>query len=99
LILGNKGASGLAWATMSLFGIMSVIQACIAASTPNFVKDSLGVRNAAVEAVVGLSLTVTSIRMDRERKARRTLGEPIGITCQQSKVLHIHTYFIRVQLD
>ena len=93
LILGSKGASGLPWATMSMFGIMSVIKACIAASTPNWMKDALGVRNDVVEEVVGLSLNLASIHMDREDKARIRLGEPIGITCQLSKVLQIHTYW------
>jgi hypothetical protein len=90
LLLGNKGASGLPWAAMSLFGIMSVIKASIAASTPNWMKDALGVRNAAVERVVGLSLNLSSTFMDREDKARKSLGEPLGISCQMKQVFHIH---------
>jgi len=42
LVLGEQGAAGMPWAAMSSFGIVFLIKACIAASTPGWLRDSLG---------------------------------------------------------
>ena len=34
LVLGNKGAAGLVWGTMSIFGALSVIRGCVRVSAP-----------------------------------------------------------------
>jgi hypothetical protein len=53
LILGSRGASGVLWASMSVFGIFSVIRGAITAATPNWLRETLGVRNAAIEQIIG----------------------------------------------
>ncbi|KAF8227144.1 hypothetical protein L208DRAFT_1405881 [Tricholoma matsutake] len=35
LVLGNHGAAGVAWATMSAFGLAWVIRACISTAIPS----------------------------------------------------------------
>jgi hypothetical protein len=83
LALGNRGATGLAWMVMSTFGTLSVIKACVAASTPSWLRETLGVRNAMTDAAVGLSLDLSSVYMDM---VRRNLGEAIGVTCERRRV-------------
>jgi hypothetical protein len=39
LALGNRGAAGLAWVA---FGCTSIIRACVAGSTPNSLRHTLG---------------------------------------------------------
>jgi len=56
LALGDKGPAGLVWATMSIFGMMSIVALFTASSTPGWLRDSVGVRGPKSDAVVGLSL-------------------------------------------
>src|SRR5437667_10272727 len=83
LILGNRGAAGLPWAAMSTFGSLSVVKACIAAATPSWLRETLGVRNAATDSAIGLSLDLASKYMTREDMARRNLEEAVGIMCER----------------
>ena len=78
LILGNKGAAGLVWGTMSVFGALTIIRACIAAATPDWLRDTLGVRAKEIDAAVGLAL-----RLDqRDRKGRARVGGAVGLACK-----------------
>jgi hypothetical protein len=86
LVLGNKGAAGLPWATVSSFGSLSVIKACVAAATPSWLRETLGLRNASIDATVGLSLNLASRYNDREDLARKNLDEAVAITCERFKV-------------
>jgi hypothetical protein len=70
---------------MSTFGSLSVLKACVAASTPNWLRETLGVRNATTDAAVGLSLNLSSIYMDREDMARKNLKSAVGVTCERRK--------------
>lgn len=45
LVIGDKGAPGLAWAAMSTFGILSVIKSCIAGAAPDWLRETMGVRS------------------------------------------------------
>jgi hypothetical protein len=83
LILGNKGAAGLPWAAISLFGVISVIKNCIAGATPGWLRETLGVRTSHVDSAIGLSLNLESKYNDREDLARKDLGDAIAITCHQ----------------
>lgn len=58
LVIGNKGPAGLVWATMTIFGAMSVVKACVAAVTPGWLRDSLGVGSGETDAAIGLSLNL-----------------------------------------
>lgn len=81
LTLGNRGAAGLPWGTMSIFGSISVAKACIAAATPSWLRETIGVRNAATDSALGLSLDLASTYMNREDMARKNLGDAVGIFC------------------
>ncbi|KAF3930215.1 hypothetical protein ABW20_dc0103427 [Dactylellina cionopaga] len=45
LVLGSRGAAGMPWAAMSTFGSVFLIKACVAASTPDWLRDTLGTEN------------------------------------------------------
>jgi hypothetical protein len=82
LTLGNRGAAGLAWAAMSTFGALSVVKGCIAGATPDWLRETLGVRNANTDSAVGLSLDLWSKYESREGIARKNLGEAVGVVCE-----------------
>jgi hypothetical protein len=86
LALGNRGAAGLAWATMSIFGLVSVIKACIGAITPCSLRESLGVQNKASDAAVGISFDLDSKYRGFEQRAKENLGEAVGIICLRKQV-------------
>ena len=79
LVLGNKGAAGLLWGTMSIFGALSVIKACVAAATPDWLRETLGVRNKETDAAIGLSLDLDSKSL--QKKSRVTTGA-VGVACK-----------------
>lgn len=79
LVLGNKGAPGLLWGTMSIFGALSVIKACVAAATPDWLRETLGVRNKETDAAIGLSLDLDSKSL--QKKSRATTGA-VGVACK-----------------
>jgi hypothetical protein len=86
LTLGNRGAPGLAWASISVFGLISVIKACISAAVPCWLRDSLGVRNQAVDLALGMSLDLEAKSSAIESKIRQDLRNSIGITCHRKLV-------------
>ena len=78
LILGNKGAAGLVWGTMSVFGALSITRACISAATPDWLRDTLGVRAKDIDAAIGLAL-----RLDqKDRRGRARAGGAVGLACK-----------------
>ena len=78
LVLGNKGAAGLLWGTMSIFGALSVIKACVAAATPDWLRETLGVRDKETDAAIGLSLDLDSRSL--QKKSRGTGA--VGLACK-----------------
>lgn len=78
LILGNQGTAGLVWGTMSVFGALSVIKACISATTPGWLRETLGVRTKGVDAAVGLTLSLDS----KGFRSRNRVGGAIGLACK-----------------
>ena len=82
LVLGEQGAAGMPWAAMSSFGVAFLIKASIAASTPGWLRDTLGVRTGRADAAVGLSLP-----FNMENKGRIE-GKTIGIMVHLRKVGH-----------
>jgi hypothetical protein len=78
LALGNKGPAGLLWETMTIFGVMSVMRAAISTVTPGWSRDSLGLRSAETDSVVGLSVNLnrTGIR------CRTRGGVAQGVECE-----------------
>ncbi|KAF7596222.1 hypothetical protein BBP40_002754 [Aspergillus hancockii] len=56
LTLGNRGTAGLPWATLTFFGVLSVIKTCIAAACPDCFRDAIGVRSPEVDSALGMSI-------------------------------------------
>ncbi|KAM5468603.1 hypothetical protein MferCBS49748_003361 [Microsporum ferrugineum] len=61
LILGSRGAAGLPWAAMSLFGTPFLIRACISARTPMWLREMIGVKNAKCDTMVGMSSRIERV--------------------------------------
>ena len=78
LVLGNKGAAGLVWGTMSIFGTLSVIRGCVAAATADHVRESVGLRTKETDAAVGLNLNLDVKRL----KNRSRIGGAIAVICK-----------------
>ncbi|RYP23834.1 hypothetical protein DL765_000911 [Monosporascus sp. GIB2] len=82
LVLGSRGASGVLWASMSIFGTYAVIRSSFGAATPNWLRETLGVRNPAIDQSVGSALDLSL----RDIDARLKLGAAIGIQSEVRKV-------------
>ncbi|KAJ7108809.1 hypothetical protein C8R44DRAFT_884837 [Mycena epipterygia] len=76
LILGNRGAAGIAWAATSSFGTISVIKACFCGANSGWLRETLGIRTASSDLAVGLELSYNS---RWAAKVRRNIGEPLAI--------------------
>ena len=86
LSLGDRGVAGLPWAAISMFGFLSIIQACVAAATPSWLRESLGVRTSATDFSVGMSLDLSTKDKSRDNTARKNQVEAIGIICERQAV-------------
>jgi hypothetical protein len=83
LALGNRGAAGLAWVGMSTFGCTSVIRACVAGSTPNSLRHTLGVRNALSQGHTEALMCMTpSGGTSVELMAHGVNGASVGLVIQ-----------------
>ena len=82
LILGGRGAGGVVWASMSIFGVYAVIKACIGAVAPTWLRGTLGVQSAVIDQSIGASLDLRS----RRTKSRLELGKAMAIQCAIKKV-------------
>ena len=82
LVLGNRGAAGLVWGSISAFGSSSVIKACASAASPGWLRQMLGLRTASSDKAVGLDLSLSPEKRVA-RRMRATLDEPgpIGVSC------------------
>lgn len=81
LALGTRGAAGLPWAALSSFGSIFLVKACVAASTPAWLRETIGVRTAGSDGAVGCAK-----RLDARAKGGRMSGEPVGIMVECDKV-------------
>ena len=77
LILGNRGAAGLVWGSMSNFGAMSAIKGCAAAATPGWLRETFGLRNKEIDGALGVSIALD----DKGLKHRRPATSACGIAC------------------
>ncbi|KAL9610885.1 MAG: hypothetical protein Q9167_004426 [Letrouitia subvulpina] len=72
LVLGNRGAAGLVWGTMSFFGTLVVIKACIAAAIPGWLREIIGVKNEETDAALGSVLTLSDKSLQSRQRATGT---------------------------
>ncbi|KAJ6631289.1 hypothetical protein B0H10DRAFT_487658 [Mycena sp. CBHHK59/15] len=82
LVLGNRGAAGVAWAATSSFGTISVVKACFCGASSGWLRETLGIRTASSDSAVGLELEHNS---NRAGKVRRNVGEPLAIFCHRKE--------------
>src|SRR5271156_4569141 len=76
LTLGYKGAGGLAWSSVSIFGAVHVAKVAVAASLSDWYRESLGLRNAIIDASVGLVTRVDELKGPQHRSE---WGNPVAI--------------------
>ncbi|KAJ7478683.1 hypothetical protein B0H11DRAFT_2234146 [Mycena galericulata] len=82
LVLGNRGAAGIAWAPTSSFGTISIIKACFCGASSGWLRETLGIRTASSDLAVGLELPHDS---KRAAKVGRNIGDPLAIFCHASQ--------------
>jgi hypothetical protein len=89
LILGNHGAAGMAWATMSAFGLAWVIRACISAASPGWLRETMGIRTPVSDKAIGMELFSNSFSRG-VAKIRRNHGTkgPSGLVIESSEAQH-----------
>ncbi|KIM45674.1 hypothetical protein M413DRAFT_345605 [Hebeloma cylindrosporum] len=82
LILGNRGAAGLVWGSISAFGASSVIKASASAASPGWLRQMLGLRTSSSDKALGMDLSLSAGKRVA-RRMRGTLDEPgpIGVSC------------------
>jgi hypothetical protein len=56
LVLGNHGAAGLAWATMSAFGAGRVASVCLSAACAPWLREIMGIRSKATDSSLGMEI-------------------------------------------
>jgi hypothetical protein len=78
LILGDRGAAGMAWAAMSSFGSLFLMKASLAAATPESLRETIGVGNERSNAAVGLNVPFS--------RAMKVTGQTVGIVVQVQRV-------------
>ncbi|KAF8904706.1 hypothetical protein CPB84DRAFT_653203 [Gymnopilus junonius] len=104
LILGNRGAAGLVWGSISAFGSSSVIKACASAASPGWLRQMLGLRTPSSDKAMGMDLFLAPGKKVAKRM-RGTLDDPgpLGVSClsddpdgtpmeKSPKIKEHHTY-------
>lgn len=77
LILGNRGAAGLAWASLSAFGSLSIVKGCVSGASSGWIREILLVRSKWSDMAVGMELDLSW----NSRLTRRSDEEAVGIIC------------------
>ncbi|KAI9785354.1 MAG: hypothetical protein M1839_000372 [Geoglossum umbratile] len=82
LMHGLKAAGGMAWAPTSTFGAIHVTKACLAASIPDWLRESCGLRNAYVDAAIGVMLPHHE---GKQSRSRQDLGDAQAMLIESVK--------------
>jgi len=82
LILGNRGAAGLVWGSISAFGSSSVIKACVSAACPGWLRQMVGLRTLSSDKAMGMDLSLAP-RSKMAKSMRGTMDESelLGVSC------------------
>jgi hypothetical protein len=86
LALGNKGAVGPVFAAITIFGALSVVKACIAAATPGWLRETLGVKSSETDSATGRSLDLVA----RYLRSRNRIGVAIGVS-REAELVCVHS--------
>lgn len=81
LVLGSRGAAGLPFAGMSLFGTPFLIKACVSACTPSWLRETMGVKDIQSDAAVGSKMGI-----ERVTQKGFNRGNIAGLSVTLSKV-------------
>ena len=81
LALGAQGLVGLSWACMSAFGILPIVRTFIVGASPDWLRETLGVRAAQSDSSLGVKLDLTSDLRGASR-LKREGNDPKGIMCK-----------------
>lgn len=73
---GLKAACGMVWGPMSCFGVIHVTKACLSASVPDLIRESMGLRNQFVDNAIGVMFDVDRFKQAR---SRTDLGDALAI--------------------
>lgn len=85
LMLGSRGTAGLPWASISTFGVISIVKAAVAGLSPGWLRETLGVRNALSDSLLGMSFDLRrNVRW--EARTRRNFGHAAGVMCKRKAV-------------
>jgi hypothetical protein len=85
LMLGSRGAAGLPWAAMSNFGVVSIVKASVTGLSPGWLRQTLGIRNALSDSLLGMSLDLRR-NVKGEARTRSNLGQAAGVSCKRKAV-------------
>lgn len=91
LVLGDRGAAGMPWAAMSSFGSLFLVKACLAASIPGWLRNTLGVSDAICDHAIGHSLVLAP-----GGKWRTGVDDAIGVSVRISRVCFYLDFTCRV---
>lgn len=78
LIMGNRGAAGLAWATTTTVGSLAAMKTCLAAAAPDWLREALLLRDATIDAAIGFTSNVS-----RPSKRRVARAKALGIVSKR----------------
>jgi hypothetical protein len=85
LVLGSRGTAGLPWASISSFAVVSIVKAAVTGLSPGWLRETLGVRNALSDALLGMSFDLRrNVRW--EARTRRNFGQAAGVLCKRKAV-------------
>lgn len=82
LALGDKGPSASVCARMNTFGTTSIVTVLAAPAMPGWLRESVGVRSAKLDSVVGLSLN-----LDKGYKYRDSYDAVNWVECEFQNVI------------
>jgi hypothetical protein len=83
LILGSHGPAGVSWATMSAFGLVWVIRACVGAASPGWLRETMGLRTSVSDAAVGMELSSDTVSRAAARIRRHNgVNGPLALVIE-----------------
>ena len=99
LVLGSRGSAGLVWSTVSVFGALSAIRACMSGASSGSVRSLLGLRSKASDTAVGLDLELAR-DPGRAVRVRHTLDDPLGVSVRcEAKTSSVRVSNVQLSLN